>query len=291
MALPPSLARFCDTRISSKNNNDDDDNDDDTSKSNLPGGWIQDIFTENLPLVPSLCRVRFMFSLGMARNLSLEILKQGLCWSYLRQVSVFSKNKDISNTNIGNNKNGFILELETTFAIPLGDFFALSLFFYVQDFYAQANRQTKIGERGGKQYVISWNNLVYLVFSGNVSSTYYRDCIIFTLRELTDFFNCITWSVYEKELQSIFHQNDVPAIKQNCIFPQERECKTVLDSGFQLLHSSLCKWNSNSRLHSFGILDSLSFISHSKAQDFGFLKLFLPDSIFHKQALPTVQVL
>ena len=47
----------------------------------------------------------------------------------LRQVSVFSKNRDISNTNIGNNKNSFILQLETTFAIPLGDFFALSPFF------------------------------------------------------------------------------------------------------------------------------------------------------------------
>ena len=163
-------------------------------------------------------------------------------------------------------------------------------FFYVQDFYAQANSQTKIGERRGKQHVISWNNLVYLVLSGNVSSTYYRVCIIFILREPTHFFNCMTWSVYEKELQNIFHKNDVPAIEQNCIFSQERESKTVLDSGFQLLHSILCKWNLNSRLQSFGILDSLSFISDSKTQDFGFLKLFLPDSIFHKQALPTVQV-
>lgn len=49
--------------------------------------------------------------------------------------------------------------------------------------------------------------------------------------------------------------------------------KTVLNSGihavnsvFQLLHFSLCKWNLNV------ILDSLSFISDSKAQDFRFLK-------------------
>ena len=213
---------------------------------------------------------------------------------YIPQVSVFSKNKDISNTNIGNNKNGFILQLETTFTIPLGDFVALSPpppLFFVQDFYAQANRQTKIGERRGKQYVISWNNLVYLMFSGNVSSSYYTDCIFFILREPTHFFNCMTWNVYEKELQNIFHQNDVSAIEQNCIFPQERESKTDLVSGFPLPRSSLCKWNLNSRLRSFGILDSVSFISDSKAQDCGFLKLFLPDFIFHKKALPTVQVL
>ena len=72
-----------------------------------------------------------MFSLGMARNVSL-ISKQGLCWPFLRQVSVFSKKTKISATNIGNNKNDFILELETTFAIPHGDFFALSLFFSVK---------------------------------------------------------------------------------------------------------------------------------------------------------------
>ena len=48
----------------------------------------------------------------MARDLETDLLKQGLCWLSLRQVSVFSKNKDISNTNIGNNKNGFIIQLE-----------------------------------------------------------------------------------------------------------------------------------------------------------------------------------
>ena len=40
----PPHPRFCDTSISSNDNDDDHDHDDDTSKSNLPAGWIQDIF-------------------------------------------------------------------------------------------------------------------------------------------------------------------------------------------------------------------------------------------------------
>ena len=43
----PPRPKFCDTTISSNDNDDDDD----TSKSNLPVGWIQDIFTENPPSV------------------------------------------------------------------------------------------------------------------------------------------------------------------------------------------------------------------------------------------------
>ena len=122
---------------------------------------------------------------------------------------LFQKNKDFSNKNIGNNKNAF------PFAIPLVDFFTLSPFDVdVQDVYAHANRQTKIGEIRGKQYVISWNHLVYLVFSGYVSTSYYRECIIFILREPTFFFSCMAWSVYDKTLQNIFHQNDVPATAQ-----------------------------------------------------------------------------
>lgn len=67
----------------------------------------------------------------------------------------------------------------------------------------------------------------------------------------------------------------------NFISPHVTKSKEVLNSGFyavdslfQLLHSSLCKWNLNSRFQSFEILDSLSFISDYKAQDFGFLKHF-----------------
>ena len=45
----------------------------------------------------------------------------------------------------------------------------------------------------------------------------------------------------------------------------------AVDSVFQLLHSNLCE-NFNSRFQSFLILDSLTFITDSKAQDFGFLK-------------------
>lgn len=228
---------------------------------------------------------------GMARYWASELLKQGLCWLGLRQVSVFSKNKDISNTNTGNNKNGFILQLEFGKYIrdPTWRFLGPFPFLLRQRLLCPGKQSNQNWAKEAMRNFVE--NLVYPVFSGNDSSTYYRDCIIFILREPTDFFNCMAWSLCEKELQNIFHQNDVTAIEQNCIFPQERESKTVLDSRFQLLHSSLCKWNLISRLQSFGILDSLSFISDFKTKDFGFLKLLLPDSIFHKQALPTVQVL
>ena len=60
--------------------------------------------------------------------------------------------------------------------------------------------------------------------------------------------------------------------------PHVKESKTVLDSrfhamdsGFQVLVSSLCKWNLESGFQSLvGILDSLRCILDSKAHDFGF---------------------
>ena len=76
-------------------------------------------------------------------------------------------------------------------------------------------------------------------------------------------------------------------IKRCCSLPHVRISKTVLDSGFQavesglqVLDSSLCQWNLDSGFQSLVWFGILSCIPDSKAQDSG----------FHKQSFPWLRI-
>ena len=47
---------------------------------------------------------------------------------------------------------------------------------HLKDVMLRQTRETNIEGRGGEQYVYSWNDQVYVVFSGSVSTNYDRDC-------------------------------------------------------------------------------------------------------------------
>ena len=56
----------------------------------------------------------------------------------------------------------------------------------------------------------------------DVSTSYHRNCTMFILREPTFFFSCMAWSVFDKTLQNVFHQNDVPATEHNFTSPHNK---------------------------------------------------------------------